>query len=337
MIEKYVPVDQRHDNFSEKFMQQRSQKLNKSEQPGMENTVPFPIEPIRAAPSTLPRKRVSNTSSDSGVNAPSVLSSAMLVTPDILQPYLIPSTSRMNPPSGPLTPFNNSSILTANVRTRSLKTIVPSLIILTNSLCFELALDKAIYKLYTSFFCTPSSPFAHMVLHFYGTQRIFCDGFNFYFIPDHHDKVPQIYPNCVWHVPLEWQGLKYCSALLTKVYWNYCRNIVRVCVTPFHPKTANLNVKRKSNKQVLFGSKALASLCEFLCHHSLTGSDPLIEEYFPYLTTRIPSHFLITESMKLLIMNLSDRLTLQFLLFTPTFQLNFSKISQFSTFSISFL
>ena len=78
----------------------------------MEESHPFPIEPLRAAPVSLPQKRVSNTSSDSGIKSPHVLSPAMPVTPDNSQPHLKPSTSRMNPPSGPLTPIqqflNNS-------------------------------------------------------------------------------------------------------------------------------------------------------------------------------------------------------------------------------------
>ena len=78
----------------------------------MEEYHPFPNEPLRTAPITLPQKRVSNTSIDSGVNSPLVLSPAMPITPDNSQFYLVPSTSRTNPPSGPLTPiqqFINSS------------------------------------------------------------------------------------------------------------------------------------------------------------------------------------------------------------------------------------
>ena len=104
MIEEYVPMDNRHDDFYERFMEQRFQKINNPGQPSMEDSLPFPIEPLRSAPVTLPQKRVSNTSSDSGVNS-HVLSPAMPITPDSSQPHLIPSTSRMNPPSGPLTPI----------------------------------------------------------------------------------------------------------------------------------------------------------------------------------------------------------------------------------------
>ena len=48
----------------------------------MEDSLPFPIEPLRTAPVTIPQKRVSNTSSDSGVNSPHVLSSALTINPD---------------------------------------------------------------------------------------------------------------------------------------------------------------------------------------------------------------------------------------------------------------
>ena len=105
MIEEYVPMDRRHDDFYEKFMEQRIGKMNNPEQFDMEDSLPFPIEPLRTAPVTLPQKRVSNTSSHSGVNSPHVLSPAMPITPDNSQSYCVPSTSRMNPPSGSLTPI----------------------------------------------------------------------------------------------------------------------------------------------------------------------------------------------------------------------------------------
>ena len=104
MIEEFVPMDRRPDDFYERFMEQRIQKINNPGQSGAEDSLPFPIEPLRTAPVTLPQKRVSNTGSDSGVNFPHVLSPAMPITSDNSQPHLIPSTSRMNPLSGPLTP-----------------------------------------------------------------------------------------------------------------------------------------------------------------------------------------------------------------------------------------
>ena len=112
MIEEYVPMGRRPDDFYERFLEQWIQKINNSEQAGMEDSPPFPIESLRTAPVTLPQKRVSNTSKDSGVNSPLVLSSAMPTTPDNSQPYLVTSHSRMNPSTGPLSPtqqfINNS-------------------------------------------------------------------------------------------------------------------------------------------------------------------------------------------------------------------------------------
>ena len=76
-MEEYVPMDKRHDDFYERFMEQRIQKINNPGQLGMEDSLPFPIEPLRTAPVTLPPKRVSNISSDSGVNSTHALSPAL--------------------------------------------------------------------------------------------------------------------------------------------------------------------------------------------------------------------------------------------------------------------
>ena len=103
-------------------------------------------------------------------------------------------------------------------------------------------------------------------------------------------KCRKTYPNCIWQVSTDWHTLGFYSALLTKVYWNYATHIVRVCVTPILPKTSKLDLTDNCNLQVPFGSKAMASLYELLCHHSLTTNDPLLEELLSYLPTRFPSH-----------------------------------------------
>ena len=82
MVEDSVPMHRHHDDFYETFVEQRIQKLNHSEQPTMDDSLPFPIEPFRTAPVTLPPKRVSNTSSDSGVNSLHFIAPAMPITPD---------------------------------------------------------------------------------------------------------------------------------------------------------------------------------------------------------------------------------------------------------------
>ena len=148
MIEEYVPMDRRHDDFYEKVMEQRFQKINNPEQAGMEDSLPIPIEPLRTAPVTHPQKRVSNTSIDSGVNSPHVLSPAMPVTPDNSQSYLIPSTSRTNPLSGPLTPIQQFIKNAENQRPKSQNTIALSL---TRSRCSDLAIDKAINSNFSFF------------------------------------------------------------------------------------------------------------------------------------------------------------------------------------------
>ena len=121
MIEEYVPMDRRHDDFYERFMEQRFQNINNPRQANTEDSLLFPIEPLRAAPATLPQKRVSNISSDSGVNSPQVLSPAMPITPDNSQSYPIPSTSRINPPSEPLTPIQQFINNSRNSKTKEPK------------------------------------------------------------------------------------------------------------------------------------------------------------------------------------------------------------------------
>ena len=121
MIEVYVPMDRRYDDFYEQFTEQRFQNINNPTQANTEDSLPFPIEPLRAAPATLPQKRVSNTSSDSGVNSPQVLSPAMPITPDNSQSYPIPSTSRINPPSEPFTPIQQFINKSRNCKTKETK------------------------------------------------------------------------------------------------------------------------------------------------------------------------------------------------------------------------
>ena len=139
----------------------------------------------------------------------------------------------------------------------------------------------------------------------------------------------KIYPNCVWYVPPEGYGLNFNSALLTKVYWNYATHIVRVCVSSISPINPGLPSAKKSNFQVNFGSKAMASLWDFLCYHSLTSTDPFFEQLLADLPTRFHSHGFnyiayehsSDEEMK----NQSIPLTHQFLHFIPTIQLIFLK------------
>ena len=103
-------------------------------------------------------------------------------------------------------------------------------------------------------------------------------------------KCHKVYPDCIRQVPTEWHSLRFYPALLTKVYCNYATHFVRVCVTPISPKTSKLELTDKSNLQVHFGSKAMASLYDLLCYHSLTSMDPLLEELLAYLPTRFHSH-----------------------------------------------
>ena len=103
-------------------------------------------------------------------------------------------------------------------------------------------------------------------------------------------KCNKIYSNCIWHVRSEWPAVNLDSALLTKVYQNYATHIVRVCVSSKYPINPKLHVNKKSSLQVHFGSKAMASVYELLCHHCLRNNDPELEELLSYLPARFPLH-----------------------------------------------
>ena len=99
-------------------------------------------------------------------------------------------------------------------------------------------------------------------------------------------KCLKIYPNCIWHVPSEWHGLNF-SAKFTGIMLL----ILSVSVSPLNLLlTLIFPLHKKSNLQVHFGSKAMASLYDLLCYHSLTSTDPLLEELLSYLPTRFHSH-----------------------------------------------
>ena len=108
MIEEYIPHDQRHDDFYERFLEQRIGKLNSFPVPLAEDTVPFPFRPLPTAPAVTSHKRDSVTSSDSGVGSLQVFSPTVRFTPGQLpqQPQETatehPSTSA---PTRPLTPI----------------------------------------------------------------------------------------------------------------------------------------------------------------------------------------------------------------------------------------
>ena len=139
-------------------------------------------------------------------------------------------------------------------------------------------------------------------------------------------KVHKIYPKCIWHVPSEWHGLNFDTALLTKVYWNYATHIVRVCLSHKHPINPDLPFTTKSNLQVHFGSKAMASLYDLLCYHSLSCTDPLLEAlivsflhaFFLTFSIKSPTNTLRMKNQFILL----TRLFLHFILMT---QLTFFK------------
>ena len=97
------------------------------------------------------------------------------------------------------------------------------------------------------------------------------------------------YQKCIWQVSTEWHTLGFYSTLLTKMSWNFATHIVRVCVIQISPQTSKFDLTDKCNLQVHFGSKAMASWYELLCHHFFTTNDPLLEELPSYLLIPLSS------------------------------------------------
>ena len=99
--------------------------------------------------------------------------------------------------------------------------------------------------------------------------------------------------------------------------------ILRVCVTPISPKTSKLDLTDKSNLQVHFGSKAMASLYDLLCYNLLTSTDPLLAYSLISLHVFTLLYSIISSTNTLQMMNQFIQSTLQFLHFIPMIQLTF--------------
>ena len=108
MIGEYVPHDQRHDDFSERFLEQRIGKLNSFTEPLAADPIPFPIRPLTTAPVVAPHKRDSLTSSESGVGSPHNFSPTLPITPEQLPQHSHETETEqpsISAPTRPLTPI----------------------------------------------------------------------------------------------------------------------------------------------------------------------------------------------------------------------------------------
>ena len=83
MIEEYVPSDHQNDNFYERFMERRTRYLNNPSMTGVQDSLPFPIEPLRSISSTNKPKRFSTHSNDSRNTSPLASSRTPVLSPEI--------------------------------------------------------------------------------------------------------------------------------------------------------------------------------------------------------------------------------------------------------------
>ena len=108
MIDEYVPHDQRHDDFYERFLEKRIGKLNIFTEPTAADPIPFLIRPLPTVPVVASHKRDSITSNDSRVGSPHVSSPTLPITREQL-PHHPQETeteqSSTSAPTRPLTPI----------------------------------------------------------------------------------------------------------------------------------------------------------------------------------------------------------------------------------------
>ena len=105
MIEEYLPPKKRHDKFFERFLAQQIGTKNIPIEPLIEDSIPFPIEPIPIAPTVTSQKRVSTTSSDSRVCSPQVFSPISPLTPQHLPQQLQQTFNDQSSTSAVTKPF----------------------------------------------------------------------------------------------------------------------------------------------------------------------------------------------------------------------------------------
>ena len=84
MIEEFIPHDQRHEDFYEQFLEQRTGNLNRFTESLAEDSNPFPTRPLSSVPTITSYRRDSVTSSDSGFGLPQVFSPTLPITPEHL-------------------------------------------------------------------------------------------------------------------------------------------------------------------------------------------------------------------------------------------------------------
>ena len=95
MTEEFIPSDKRHYDFYDRFMERRIRKLNDPHPVVRSDSIPFLFTPLSPVIKAITTRRISNTSVDSGVNSPPLLSPS--------QPSANVDSSQQTPPPSPST------------------------------------------------------------------------------------------------------------------------------------------------------------------------------------------------------------------------------------------
>ena len=276
MIEEYVSHDQRHDDFYERFVEQRIGNLNSFTEPPAEDTIPFPIRPLPTAPGVALHKRDSITSSDWEL--------ARLMF--FRQPYLlllnnyhnIHRRRRLNSRQrrlqlDHLLRFNNfcGTVASPKRENENISDLSHRIPILNRFYVPSLARAKN------------SDKQQFVVAQYSLTFSLFRNSLPiFLYTSNKMPKCHKFYPDCQWTVIHCWPYLTLDKVLLTNVYWSYSTHIVRVCFTPLLKLTLDWYLKRKRNVQLTFNSPAMESFHELLCYHSLEDFDPILDEFLTF-------------------------------------------------------
>ena len=116
MIEEYVPSDHQNDNFYERFMEQRTRKLNNPSTTEENDSFPIPIEPLRYFASTNKLKRSSMQSSDSGKTSTLASSRTPVLSPAIPMETSTPHPSSQHVQPAQLSPREHLSPIQQFIR-----------------------------------------------------------------------------------------------------------------------------------------------------------------------------------------------------------------------------
>ena len=97
----------------------------------------------------------------------------------------------------------------------------------------------------------------------------------------------KLFLNLKWVVPQELKNLDIEEVTITKIYWTFRENVIRVCFYGIQSNRSHpLPVKKTATKFNIHlhpHSKSFKDLYEVLGYHALDNNDPLLEELLCFM------------------------------------------------------